>query len=1001
MPTPAKKHFWRLCRIYFRRFRISLWLVIIVVLGSLLYLNQVGLPDFVKRPLVNKLREQGVALEFVVLRLNWSDGFTAYNVSFGSMNEPSAPQLLAERVMIKLDLAALLHGRLVVESLDLRGGRLQWVPAKSHTPLRSLTVQNIAAHLRFLPGDQWRLDDLRARWGGADIVISATVTNATAVRDWDFLHGTGGPGVSQWPIRLRRLADTMESISFSSPPELRVALEGDARDLRSFGVRLNLNAPQADTPWGRSEAVEFVARLYPAASNELSRADLTLRAATAQTRWGNTTNLNLQLRLISLEPKPELVDATFTLRTSAAATPWATLGDTRIKAHWVHALTNLIPLSAEFDFNTDRALTRWANAARIQFNGTLAPATNQTRTPDASLAYWTNLWPYQLDWSADVGAVKISRFEADQVVCAGRWSAPELVLTRLRGDLQRGSFTGGLHLDVATRELAFDAASDFDVRQLALLVLASPPDWLGQLSGAERPRIRGAGSFVLPAWTNPAPDWVGQVRPTLNWAGEIALTNVAYQGIAANWLHTHLSCTNLLWQLPDFTLGRPEGQLQVALTANEATGDFHSRFTSTVDVTAPRSLLGEAVQQGLDWCQFTAPPVIAGELWGHGTDLGRLGFRGSVAMTNFTFRALDSDAVVTDVRYTNRVVEFLMPHVWRGTQAMSAAAIVADFNADRVYFTNALSTLDPGVVTRAIGPPVDEVMAPYHFLQPPVVRVEGYAPMGDPHNVDLRFDGVGGPFACLKFRVPKFAALVHWVGDALILTNVQTDFYDGKARGWAHFVFPDQPGAQFAFSANVTNANLRLLMADLSTGTNELDGTLDVNLAITDAQTEDPLSWNGFGEAQLRNGLIWEIPIFGVLSKPLDAIVPGVGKSRVEDATATFVISNSVIRSEDLEMRAPALRLQYRGTVDFHRQVNARVTVEPLRDTPVVGTFVSAALWPVSKLFAYKITGTLEEPKSEPVYIPKVLLLPFSPFKTLGELFAPSPADTNTPPATK
>jgi hypothetical protein len=64
MPNPRPKHrFWRLCRIYFRRFRISIWVVTIVVLSGVLYLNRVGLPDFIKRPLVNKLREQGVALE--------------------------------------------------------------------------------------------------------------------------------------------------------------------------------------------------------------------------------------------------------------------------------------------------------------------------------------------------------------------------------------------------------------------------------------------------------------------------------------------------------------------------------------------------------------------------------------------------------------------------------------------------------------------------------------------------------------------------------------------------------------------------------------------------------------------------------------------------------------------------------------------------------------------------------------------------------------------------
>ncbi len=154
-------------------------------------------------------------------------------------------------------------------------------------------------------------------------------------------------------------------------------------------------------------------------------------------------------------------------------------------------------------------------------------------------------------------------------------------------------------------------------------------------------------------------------------------------------------------------------------------------------------------------------------------------------------------------------------------------------------------------------------------------------------------------------------------------------------------------------------------------------------------RADDLRSWNGFGDVQLQDGLIWDIPIFGVLSKPLDAIVPGIGHSRVAKATANFGIANSVIRSDDLEMRAPTMRLQYRGTADFDGLVKARVTAEPLRDTPILGPLMNMALWPVAKLFEYKITGTLAEPKLAPLYIPKILLLPLNPIRTLEELFAP------------
>jgi len=1000
MATAARRRFWRICRIYFRRFRISIWFVILVLLSSLLYLNQVGLPDFIKRPLVNKLREHGVALEFARLQLNWTDGFVANNVSFGSMHDPAAPQLMAAKVQIKLLLAPLLHGELQVDSLGLSGGRLQWVSAVSNAPLRALNVENIEARLRLLPGDQWRLDDLQAHFAGADILVSASITNATAVRDWDLLKGQGPSPATRWPERLQHLSDTLESIAFATPPELRLVIEGDARNLQSFSAHLNLNAAHADTPWGKAETVSFNSRLFPAASNELSRVDIMLTAASAQTRWANTTNLDLELRLLSLVTHPELVDAALTLRANAAETPWATVGQTQLKARWVHAVTNPIPESGHVELDTDLAITRWARAAEVQFTGDLTPATHAL-APDPSLAGWTNLLPYQIEWSAGMGALKAAGLDAAEIQCAGHWNAPNLALTQLHAKLYHGELDATAQLDIGTRELAFGATSDFDLKLLVALVLEKTPDWFTQFSVAEPPRVQGAGTLILPAWTNPAPDWRGEVRPTLNLAGEVVLTNVSYQGLAANWLHTHITCTNRLWQLPDLAVGRPEGLLRLEPTLNEVTGEYHTRIYSTIDVTAPRALLGEELQAGLDLCRFTVPPVIEGELWGHGPDADRLGFRGRVALTNFTFRELNTDAIVLDLAYTNRTLECVEPRLWRGTQALAAAGITADFNRGRVYFTNGFSTMAPQPLTHAIGPVVEAALAPYHFIEPPTVHFEGYIPLSDPNDVDIRFDAEAGAFSSLKFRVPRIAAHVHWFTNTLTLTNVTADFYEGTGRGWARFVFPEEPGATFTFSVNTTNTNLRLLMADLYSSTNNLDGRFNLDLVVTDANTEDLRSWNGFGHVQLRDGLIWDIPIFGVLSKPLDAIVPGIGHSRVAKASANFGIANSVIRSDDLEMRAPTMRLQYRGTTDFDGKVKARVTAEPLRDAPILGPIVTVALWPVAKLFEYKITGSLAEPKLEPVYIPKILLLPLSPVRVLEELFTPVPSPTKPASETK
>ena len=74
---------------------------------------------------------------------------------------------------------------------------------------------------------------------------------------------------------------------------------------------------------------------------------------------------------------------------------------------------------------------------------------------------------------------------------------------------------------------------------------------------------------------------------------------------------------------------------------------------------------------------------------------------------------------------------------------------------------------------------------------------------------------------------------------------------------------------------------------------------------------------------------------------------------------------------------------------------------ELLRDLPVFGFLISKVLWPVTKAFAYEITGTLNDPKTKEKYlIPQALLAPLHPIKTLKELFDPE-VKTEPDPAPK
>src|SRR5579871_2586937 len=107
----------------FRGLMIFLLLLVFVIVAGGVYLNEVGLPDFLKRPILKKLADKGLDLEFTRVRWRWHRGFVAEKVQFGKpRQETNAPRLFAEEVELKINRAALLRFALSVDAVTVRGG---------------------------------------------------------------------------------------------------------------------------------------------------------------------------------------------------------------------------------------------------------------------------------------------------------------------------------------------------------------------------------------------------------------------------------------------------------------------------------------------------------------------------------------------------------------------------------------------------------------------------------------------------------------------------------------------------------------------------------------------------------------------------------------------------------------------------------------------------------------------------------------------------------------
>ncbi len=1026
----------RVCRIYFRRLRITIWILILALLGVLVYLNQVGLPGFAKEPLLDELRARGLDLQFSRLRLSWFRGLVADNARLGSSEEPLSPHLTVKEVQLGFDNHALARFHLQINAVMLRQGRLILPVAVTNEAPRELVIEQIDTYLRFLPNDQWALDQFSARFAGVKFELTGLLTNASAVPDWKVFQKREAKPGGQPRDNLRKLADALENVRFSGSPEVRINLRGDARNLTSFSARVYVNAPGAETPWGDLTGGRFIARVHPGATNGFFLADMTLDATQARTRWAETSNLqltghfaayaaetnlaqgdinlcaaraeaewgkatNLQVRIHfdSITDQTNLVNADLTARVQQIATRWASADEAQFTARWIHALTNPIPLAGVGQMQCDRVSGPWGSARQIKFDSKLAtPPGDAIPAADPTWGWWAGLVPYALDWSCKMSQPQMTNAFADEIECEGRWHAPELTVSNLTVKVGSAALQVRAGLDVATRVLHLGIASGIDPHWLAPLFQPEMQTWLAKCSWEQPPAVTLDAIVTLPPWVNPATNWHEEALTSMKLAGDFNFAHGgAFEAVSFSSASSHFSCSNLYLTMPDLTVTRPEGRIKVALSAEHSSQEYFVHLQSTVDPNFLRPLFPTNKQTAFNLFAFTQPPDLDFEIHGRGQDPDRLGAKGRVALTNFTFRGETVSSVQAAVEYTNRVLLVSHPHLRRTVGELSADAVAINFAQDRIYITNGYSTTDPMVVARAIGPHIAHIVEPYQFSNPPVAHVYGVIPLHGEADADVFFDLDGGPFHWWQFNIAHVKGLLHWQGQRLDLKDMRLKFYGGDANGFARFDFHPGPDNDYQFAMNVTNVVLRSLMRDL-VPQSKLDGTVNGSLVIARATTSTIRSWYGYGNVELKDGLIWDVPIFGVFSSVLNGLSPGLGSSRASAATGNFVITNAMVRTDDLEIRSTGMRLQYKGTVDFDGRVNARVEADLLRDVWLVGPVVSTVFWPMKKLFEYRVGGTLGEPKTEPVFlIPKVLLMPFQmPFHPIRTLKGLLPDDSNS-----
>ena len=634
------------------------------------------------------------------------------------------------------------------------------------------------------------------------------------------------------------------------------------------------------------------------------------------------------------------------------------------------------------------------SARDLEFVVRITSPPNAPFSDNPALSYWTNAYPFRMAWIARAARIDTPQISGEKIACSGTWAAPELKVTSLGGHIGGGTIESTAGLDVESRRLVFTNDSSFDPHLISFLLTPPARHQLSQILWTAPPSLKIGGSTCLPAWTNSQADWPAEILTNLSLAGTAGFSNAVVRATTLDLARVQFDYAHQMLTLSDAELD--QGATKLALNGQQslATKNFSFHLAGTLAAASVRPfLIGTRATNALPHFDFNAPLALDLAAAGNLDQLPDATAAGHLALTNFAIRQQTFGSVASDFNCSNRVIRLLHPQGYRASdsQYITADSITFDFNQWMMYFTNGYSTFEQMVIPRAIGPKTAGPIEPYHYLSPPTARVHGQLPIRDfktgkdLDGTDLTFDVIrGAPFRWEHLYSSNITGTVRWMGQYLVLSNLDARCYNGEAWGHAYFDFtPVGYGCDFDFEVYATNLNVNLLACGLTESkTNRLEGLLSGHVAVTDANSKSWQSWDGYGSAELRDGLLWNIPLFGFFSPMLNSFTPGLGNSRATHATMSYVMTNGVARTDSLVIDTLTMRLQYAGTVDLQQNVNAHVTAQLLRHTWGVGAVVSTMLWPISKMFECRVTGLISDPKVTPVLL--------SPFRYTGGASATS-----------
>jgi len=225
-----------------------------------------------------------------------------------------------------------------------------------------------------------------------------------------------------------------------------------------------------------------------------------------------------------------------------------------------------------------------------------------------------------------------------------------------------------------------------------------------------------------------------------------------------------------------------------------------------------------------------------------------------------------------------------------------------------------------------------------------------------------------GNFIYNNFTFTAFSSSVLINGVTNQFKKFESDFYDGKINGDLTFNILDNTYTNVKYYGNISlnSVNYSLFASALEIMNSEdVSGRLYGKIKFDGYVDENVWSrMNASGYISIKKGWLFRMRIFGGLTKLLAKVIPGLDFVMSQsDATVDFEMKNGVGEVSRFVLNGDVLSISGTGSVNMvDRTYNMKFQLKFMKQHTFVAKFINTVVWPISKLFEMRLTGTFEEP---------------------------------------